>query len=95
MPCLVSLTGKGSDFQSLSWDTWATKSQMENEKRISAALQPPTKIQLLILLIFLIICTVRQRSSSPELWRGRGREMFKLYTVVTEPAVAFLLVKNS
>ncbi len=24
MPCLVSLTGKDADFQSLSWATWAT-----------------------------------------------------------------------
>ena len=24
MPCLVSLTGKDDDFQSLSWATWAT-----------------------------------------------------------------------
>jgi hypothetical protein len=24
MPCLVSLTGEDSDFQSLSWATWAT-----------------------------------------------------------------------
>jgi hypothetical protein len=36
MPCLMSLTGKDSDFQSLSWATWATESQMENEERISA-----------------------------------------------------------
>jgi hypothetical protein len=35
MPCLVSLTGKDADFQSLSWATWATESQMENEERIS------------------------------------------------------------
>ena len=25
MPCLVSLTGKDDDFQSLSWATWVTK----------------------------------------------------------------------
>src|SRR5262245_19015520 len=25
MPCLVSLTGKLSEFQSLSWATWATR----------------------------------------------------------------------
>jgi hypothetical protein len=35
MPCLVLLAGKDADFQSLSWATWATKSQMQNEKRIS------------------------------------------------------------
>jgi hypothetical protein len=29
MPCLVSLTGKDSDFQSLSWATWATEEQEE------------------------------------------------------------------
>ena len=31
MPCLVSLTGKDDDFQSLSWATWATTSQMEKD----------------------------------------------------------------
>ena len=55
MPCLVSLAGKDSDFQSLSWATWATESQMETEKRISVALKfdgvaTAYQFQLLILL---------------------------------------------
>ena len=55
MPCTVSLTGKDEDFQSLSWATWATESQMETEKRISVALKfdgvaTAYQFQLLILL---------------------------------------------
>ena len=34
MPCLVSLTGKDDDFQSLSWATWAT----------AVAARPPNSI---------------------------------------------------
>ena len=51
MPCLVSLTGRERDFRSLSWATWATESQMENEERIFVGgVANAYQIQLLVLL---------------------------------------------
>ncbi len=45
MPCLVSLTGKNDDFQSLSWATWATGGK---EKAISKMKTAQTNLSRLI-----------------------------------------------